>query len=714
MDASGRLANLDPDRREALRREADAAIARRSIVGAVAAAVTVIAFAALLRGDARYTRVAPAFGVLALASLMLRVSVHRRTPRRDAAASAWRAWVRLRGVTTAFNLGVFALHCFVAMACFGLQSSTLVMLLAQGSVLAGVTYAQAPRPGLMHGLQLMIVGAPLAAVLIRHDEHRGMMAVMLLVELSYAVLLGRRLCEEYWQEVLLRVRLEDTGAALAALERQTREIVERTPDATGIVRDGVVVFVNAAWASLLGAAPADLTGARLEDLAHPQHRATVRALLAGAHGDALPHEVLMRRADGTYATWEVSPAEPLRDEGQTGQLVVARDVTERNRLRAHLMHAERMSSIGTLAAGFAHEINNPLTYVIANVGQAREGLRAGATTVEVDEALREAEQGAERVRAIVRDLRTFSRVDDAEIAPVDLNAAIDFAVKMTANEVRHRARVERDTPATLPRVLANEARLAQVFVNLLVNAAQAIPEGAAADNVVRVRAWASTDDDVLVEVSDSGSGIAPEVLAQIFDPFFTTKAVGVGMGLGLSICHASVRSFGGEISARSGPEGGATFRLRLRAAPSVPVAAAPDDAAAAAPTSRRSTGRILLVDDEPTLLRSLARQLRRYGEVATASDGAAALARLQAERFDAVLCDLMMPEMTGMELFARVRESLPDCATRFVFMTGGAFTPASRAFAESSARPVLDKPLDFARLERALDEVLAAGATSAS
>jgi PAS domain S-box-containing protein len=706
VDALTRYPDLDPDRRQALAREADVAVARRSLVGGLATSVTCVVFGLFLRGDATYSRAATVLGGLATATIVMRVLLHRHMPTPETPATVWRRWAWLRGAMTTLNLGAFSLHNFVALWRFGLQPETLLMLTAQASVLAGVTYAQSPRPRLMYVLQVMLVGAPLAAVLVRDDESRALMAVMLLIEFGYASLLGRRLSEEYWEGSVLRARLEATGAALAQLERQTRELVERTPDAMGIVRDGVVVFVNAAWTSLLGAAPAGLIGTRLEDLAHPQHRAALRSLLAGARGDTLAQEVAMRRADGSYATWEVSPAEPLRDEGETARLVVARDVTERNRLRAQLLLAERMSSVGTLAAGVAHEVNNPLSYVLMSVGQARAGLRQGGAVEELDEILREAEQGAERVRAIVRDLRTFSRVDDAETTPVDLNAALDFAVKMTANEVRHRARFERATPPTLPRVVANEARLAQVFVNLLVNAAQAIPEGAAAENVVRVRAWTPSPGEVIVEVSDTGGGIPAEVMGRIFDPFFTTKAVGVGMGLGLSICHASVRSFGGEITARSDPSGGATFRLRLLAAPSTVAAPAPASPRAA---PRRPTARILVVDDEPALLRSLARQLRHFGEVATAADGAAALGRLETERFDAVLCDLMMPEMTGMELYARVCETLPDRAGRFIFMTGGAFTPASQAFAEATERPMLDKPLDLPRLERALDEVIAAG-----
>src|SRR5690606_36842779 len=192
---------------------------------------------------------------------------------------------------------------------------------------------------------------------------------------------------------------------------------------------------------------------------------------------------------------------------------------------------DRMASVGTLAAGIAHEINNPLTYVITNLSVALNRVRQS----EVEDALSEALEGACRVRSIVRELRTFSKPDDTPLGPVDVVNVFESALWIVGNEVRHRATLERELDE-MPPVYGNAAKLGQVFVNGLVNAIQALDEGEAADHIVRV-STTEIGGKVVAEISDTGRGMPPEVLAQAFDPFFTTKAVGHGMGLGLTICH---------------------------------------------------------------------------------------------------------------------------------------------------------------------------------
>ena len=231
---------------------------------------------------------------------------------------------------------------------------------------------------------------------------------------------------------------------------------------------------------------------------------------------------------------------------------------------AKLLFADRMTSMGALAAGVAHEINNPLTFVVANLAYAIDALEHHLPPpAEVLRALVEAQEGVQRVRSIVLDLKMFSRSEEGDDGPVDVRRVLQSSANLVANEVKHRARLRLDLD-DVPPVVANSHRLGQVFVNLIINATQAIPEGAADRNVIAVRAR-SSQASVCVEVSDTGCGIADDVLPRIFEPFFTTKPVGVGTGLGLAVCNRIVTRLGGTIDVESRPGAGSTFRVLLPA-----------------------------------------------------------------------------------------------------------------------------------------------------
>jgi signal transduction histidine kinase len=228
-----------------------------------------------------------------------------------------------------------------------------------------------------------------------------------------------------------------------------------------------------------------------------------------------------------------------------------------------LARADRMSTIGTLSAGIAHEINNPLSYVLGNIEMVREGLRTpDAKYEELAQILGEAHEGAERVRRIVGDLKTFSRPPELGLGPVSVSKVVQLALNLTGNELRHRATlvVEVDPSAC---VVASEGRLVQVLVNLLINAGQAVGERPLPDHTIGIHARLEGHDRVIIEVTDTGRGIARTVLPRVFDPFFTTKKVGVGTGLGLSICHGIVKSFKGELQLENRTEGGAVARIIL-------------------------------------------------------------------------------------------------------------------------------------------------------
>ncbi|MBM7112350.1 sensor histidine kinase [Archangium primigenium] len=236
-----------------------------------------------------------------------------------------------------------------------------------------------------------------------------------------------------------------------------------------------------------------------------------------------------------------------------------------------LLSADRLASVGRLAAGVGHEINNPLAYILSNLRYVHQEL-AELTGVadeqgrqEMLAALSEASEGAERVRLIVQDLKTLSRPDDVALGPVDVAAVVRSSAKMARHETRDRARVV-EACEGVPPVHANAARLGQVFLNLFINAAHAIPPGRAQENEIRVDARLSAPDQVTVAVRDTGAGIPAEHLRRIFDPFFTTKPVGMGTGLGLSVCHRIITALGGDIRVESEPGQGTCFFITLRVA----------------------------------------------------------------------------------------------------------------------------------------------------
>ncbi|AKQ70420.1 hypothetical protein A176_007332 [Myxococcus hansupus] len=589
--------------------------------------------------------------------------------------------------------------------------------------------------------------------------------------------------------------------------------------------------------------------------------------------------------------------------------------------QAQLVQTGRLAAVGQLAAGVGHEINNPLAYIVSNLEHASDEADAlarelsgtrdvGTRLKDVNQALREALLGAERVRRIVQDLKMFSRPDEEHQGPVALHAVLDSAVKIAMGELRPRAKLVRDY-GDVPHVEGNEARLAQVFLNLLINAAQALPEGQAEANEVRLVTRTNPEGRVVAEVRDTGSGIAPELLGRIFDPFYTTKPVGVGTGLGLSLCHAYLTAMGGTIAVESEAGKGSVFRVTLRAASvaagaplleagrsavevargqdvstaeagvaaetrgdaadakaearhvsdsgAVPVpvreaghgadagspareevSGATHDAVAAAAvsagargpgtaaftpahpdgapraseavapgerrgngghmaerdsgtedtaarsqeargedvpvsrggsalgsrgtstaeghatsppvsshtgsgsdarggaasgqgtrtespssvsaqapdaeSSRAVRGRVLVVDDDALVSGAIRRTLSRENDVEVLVSARQALEKLTGPeaRYDVVLCDLMMPEMTGMDLYDALSQVSPRAAERIVFITGGAFTSTARLFLERVGNPRVEKPFDPEALRQVIRTEVARARREAS
>jgi signal transduction histidine kinase/CHASE1-domain containing sensor protein/ActR/RegA family two-component response regulator len=494
-----------------------------------------------------------------------------------------------------------------------------------------------------------------------------------------------------------------------------------------------------------GAEPPGDLGAYLAHV-HPEDRASLGAAFEAClegRTERVEQEHRLLQAGGA-ARW-------LRLRGQVTSLDAGgrplrltgtiTDIDEVHALQERLLAATRLASVGTLAAGVAHEINNPLSWLHANLSLGLEVLDGEAAArperlAELRLLLGEALEGTGRIAAVVKAMRSLGRPEEAEEArPVDVRAELLHAVQMVRNQVQQRAALVLEIPEGLPPVRARTSELGRVFLNLLLNASQAVGDARPRPHQIDLRARAE-GGEVVVEVSDDGPGIPAAVRERIFEPFFTTKPVGQGTGLGLPIARSIVAAAGGTIEVESTEGRGATFRVRLPAAPTAtPASGAGATHAAAGARERgaaadgpRSGGaatngaaapagprhRILLVDDEPSVARSLARWLERHHEVTTLPSAREALGRLDAgERWDAMLFDLMMPGLDGPAVHQALSERHPALLGRLAFITGGAFGERATSFLATHPVPVLTKPVELPRLLELVERLAAAAISDA-
>ena len=547
---------------------------------------------------------------------------------------------------------------------------------------------------------------------------------------------------ELQNEELQRARLETEEA----LGRYT-ELYEFAPVGyLTVARDGTIRQVNLNGAGLFGQPRSRLVGRRLASLISAPWRPVFQAFLASAFISkdrrvACEIEVHPPTAPGA-TTLELTGQ--AQDDGESCR-VVAQDVTERKKLQA--AQTDRLASIGLLAAGVAHEVNNPLAYVlfsletlaadlprltngvqqccdelkrqggdkaVAAIAGADAKMLAPTMLVDLVDRAKQALEGTQRITEIMRALGSFSRVESPTRTWVSLQGAIESAIRLASNQIKFRAQLVRDF-AEVPQVWASEGMLSQVFLNLLVNAVHAIPEGQPEQHRIAVRTWHGPDG-VFAEISDTGKGIAPTDLGRIFDPFFTTKEVGKGSGLGLVVCQNILHEFGGDIQVESTLGQGARFIVRLptgRAPGSPPPPKELISPAAAATQPLR--GRVLMIDDEPALRAMMIRVLGGQHEVHTAASGREAQALLKRDpAFDAILCDVMMPEMSGIELHEWLTTYHPDLARQVIFITGGTFTAHTSAYLAKVRNPTLEKPFSCAAVTSRVTEMVRISKTAAA
>lgn len=516
------------------------------------------------------------------------------------------------------------------------------------------------------------------------------------------------------QDITRRVQAEQELADAEELFRQT---FDNAPIGMAIVAlDGHFTKVNRRLCEIVGYAPEELVRLRFHDITHGDDLAADLAKVDALLRSAIPRYNMTKR----YVRKDGQVVEVLldvallrtREHAPRGFIAQIQDLTERRKLEAQLAVSERLASIGTLAGGIAHEINSPLAWMSLNVEELFKSLEGPSlhTASERAEVLTTLRAGVERIQRVVGGIRKLARAERSTRVPLDLASVVESALDLAANEVRHRARIRRDFAAA-PMVLGEESSLVQVFVSLFMNAAHAIKEGEAHRNELCIHIGTGDAGDAFVEVRDTGHGMAPETLVRIFDPFFTTRPVGVGSGLGLSISHATVSALGGRIEVTSEVSKGTSVRVTLPgAAPAAILEPQPPSSAASTADGKELTvdNEVLIVDDEPSLCRALERMLRGQFRVTvtTSSRDAVAMVR-EGRRFAAILSDVMMPEVSGADLYGAIASIDAAQASRIVFMSGGAFTAAASAFLESVDNIKVQKPFSPKTIRAVLQTVCA-------
>lgn len=374
---------------------------------------------------------------------------------------------------------------------------------------------------------------------------------------------------------------------------------------------------------------------------------------------------------------------------------LSRSVRQLQAARTHLGVTDRLAAVGRLASGLAHEVNNPLAIAVTNVGWVREHLAAaltgpgtgGAKPEELVAALREAEEASQRVARSVRDLQDFAQDRPARPSASDLARVLRYVERLVSREVRARARLEVELPREKLWVPGTPPRLARLFAHLLLHAARAPRPGGGGEVRLTVRRQGET---AVIEVRDDGPALDDAALAHVFDPFYDAWSGGDAAGLGLAVCHGLAGALGGEIGAERADAGGTLYRVRL------PLVTGQSRLV---PPVAPERPRVLVIDDEPLVCVSLYRLLSRRFDVVPLTSAVQALSLLRAgERFDTVLCDLAMPEMSGPAFYEELRRVRPELAGQVVFLTGDAAPERARGPEDRADIPRVKKPCDAAEL----------------
>ena len=525
------------------------------------------------------------------------------------------------------------------------------------------------------------------------------------VEVSAAVSSSMSNC---WAAVISDTRSShEIEEAVRRSEERFESLVESLVESVWIVRRGQVMYANSAALALLQINKNDLQKHPFLSLVHKEDRSLVeQSFHRVLQGEPLPpFECRLEKGSGQALLVELSSI-GIDYEGGGAILSFGRDVTERKRSEANLLQSDRLASLGMLAGGMAHSLNNPLTYVLLNLDHLvkKLPLMAGEATHMADALARlaEAREGAERMASIVKRMRNLARTDDTEIRAVDLSSVLESVVEIVGNEMHHRGRLI-TAIEPVPPVVANESRIEQVCLGLVLFAARVLPEDSAKTNKVRLSLYSEERQNVIIEIICDGVELDATQLRSLFEPFASSDEARTA-GFGLSVCSSIIDQLGGTIRAESvvGPGLSLTITFPCTRPSSTTEPPPPSSQQSSNPPSTATgSARILVIDDDPGVGRALRLMMEEEHDVTCYTSPREALRRLlQDQSFDLVFCDLMMPELTGMDIYQVLRFNRPGYEARLVFMTGGAFTASAKRFLAQVPNPRIEKPFNLRALQR--------------
>lgn len=509
-------------------------------------------------------------------------------------------------------------------------------------------------------------------------------------------------------------KVSDRDAALRDEKERFRALIEHAADVIIVVApDGLMRYVSPAVQATLRIAPESLLGRSLLEQLYPEDQerlaAALKAVVDHPGGMVERTEFRLRHADGTWRWLEATGTNQIGNHAVNGIVINARDISDAKdaeaeiaRQRENLHQREKLAAMGSLLAGVAHELNNPLSIVVGRATMLQEEA-VDADTRTIADKIRAA---AERCARIVRTFLAMARQRKPEQSAVEINAVLDDCVDILGYSLRTAGvTVDKQLAPDLPSISGDADQLHQVFLNLIVNAQQAMES----QPLPRRLSVASGlhGDRLCIRIADNGPGVAPAIRKRIFDPYFTTKPPGGGTGVGLAVSLGIVETHGGSLTVECPPQGGAVFQVLLPikfpvGAPDRPGVAEPEPASESRP-------RLLIVDDEPEVGALLADILRRdASRIDIAASGQEALSLLASKEYEAILTDLRMPEMDGPELYRQIEQHWPACARRVVFITGDALSPTVQTFLAGTGQPHLEKPFVPAEVREIVRQISSA------